>query len=95
MKSSMIINDENEEIFNFIPSFEEIQILGEMRTHTSPSPSKSTFVTVIGKHSSRLYVSMYLSYHIDKNMMKIYNIYVCSSKKKQKNLMIRLKKVTL
>ena len=49
MKSSMIISGETEEIFNFIPSFEEIQILGEMGAHSNLSPSKSTFVMVIVK----------------------------------------------
>ena len=38
MKSSMIISGETEEMFNFIPSFEELQILGEMGTHTNASP---------------------------------------------------------
>ena len=48
MKSSMIISEDTEEIFNFIPSFEELQILGEMERRTNPSPSKFTFVMVIG-----------------------------------------------
>ena len=39
MKSSIIISDETE----------ELEILGEMRTYTNLSPSKSTFVMVIGK----------------------------------------------
>ena len=39
MKSSMIISGETEEIFNFIPSFEELKILGEMGTRTNPFPS--------------------------------------------------------
>ena len=43
----MIINGEIEEIFNFVLSFEELQILEEMGTHTNPSPSKSTFVIVM------------------------------------------------
>ena len=43
MKSSMIIRGGTEEVFNFILSFGEIQILGEMGTHINPSPSKSTF----------------------------------------------------
>ena len=33
---------------------------------------------------SHLYVSLYVSYHIDKNMMKIYNIYVYSFQKRWK-----------
>ena len=55
-----MVSGETEEIFNFIPLFEELQILGEMRTHTSPFPSKSTFVMVIGKQ----YVHCMLLYEI-------------------------------
>ena len=47
-KSSMIISGDTEEIFNFIPLFDELQILGEMGTHTNAFPSKSTFAMVIG-----------------------------------------------
>ena len=39
MSSFMIISGETEEIFNFTPSFEELQILEEMGTHTNSSPS--------------------------------------------------------
>ena len=31
---------------------------------------------------SHLYVSLYVSYHIGKNIMKIYNIYIYSSQKR-------------
>ena len=47
-KSSMIISGDTEEIFNFIPLFEELQILGKMGTHTNPFPSKSAFAMVTG-----------------------------------------------
>ena len=38
MKSSIIISGETEEIFNFIPTSEELQILGEMGTTATPPP---------------------------------------------------------
>ena len=44
----MIISGDTEEIFNFIPLFEELQILGKMGTHTNPFPSKSAFAMVTG-----------------------------------------------
>ena len=48
MKSSIIISGETEEIFNFIPTSEELQILGEMGTDSNPSPSKCTLAMVLG-----------------------------------------------
>ena len=48
-KSSMIsFSGDTEEIFNFIPSFEELQNQGEMETHTNSFQCKSTFAMVIG-----------------------------------------------
>lgn len=37
-----------EEIFNFIPSFEELKIQWEMETHTNSFQCKSTHAIVIG-----------------------------------------------
>ena len=48
MKSSIIISGETEEIFNFIPTSEELQVLGEMGTDSNPSPSKCTLAMVLG-----------------------------------------------
>ena len=42
--------------------------------------------------SSHLQVSLYLSYHIDKNMVKIYKIYVSSSQKKSEKLNNQVRK---
>ena len=39
---------DTEEIFNFIPSFEELKIQGEMETHTNSFQCKSTYAIVIG-----------------------------------------------
>ena len=59
IKSSVVISDKTEAIFNSIPPFDKLKILRNMGIHTNSSLSKSTLFIVIGKQCHGYMVCCY------------------------------------